>query len=107
MRFHLDENVDRAIADGLKRRGIDVTTSNDAQLLGAADEKQIAFAQQNQRVIVTHDRDLLRLSGLGMSHAGIVYCPPASRTVGQIVRGLLLIHECLSESDMRGRIEYL
>lgn len=107
MRFHLDENVDHAIADGLERRRIDVPTSNDARLLGAADEMQIAFAQQNRRVIVTHDRDLLRLSGMGTSHAGIVYCPPASRTIGQIIRGLLLIHECLSESEMRGRIEYL
>lgn len=107
MRFHLDENVDHAIADGLRRRAIDVTTSNDAQLLGAVDELQIAFAQENQRVIVTHDRDLLRLAALGVLHAGIVYCPPASRTIGQIVRGLLLIHECLNDSDMQGRIEYL
>lgn len=107
MRFHLDENVDPAIADGLKRRGIDITTSNDAALLGASDDLQIAFAQKHQRVIVTHDRDLLRLAALGASHAGIAYCPPAGRTIGQIVRGLLLIHECLSESDMRGRVEYL
>jgi predicted nuclease of predicted toxin-antitoxin system len=55
MRFHLDENVDHAIADGLRRRAIDVTTSTDVGLLGAADESQVAFALEESRVIVTHD----------------------------------------------------
>lgn len=27
IRFHLDENCPRALADGLRRRGIDVTTT--------------------------------------------------------------------------------
>jgi hypothetical protein len=27
IRFHLDENVSNVIADGLRRRGIDVTTT--------------------------------------------------------------------------------
>ncbi len=27
IRFHLDENVSNAIAEGLRRRGIDVTTT--------------------------------------------------------------------------------
>jgi hypothetical protein len=35
IRFHLDENVDRAIALGLRRRAIDVTTTKDAGLCRA------------------------------------------------------------------------
>jgi hypothetical protein len=35
IRFHLDEHVDHAVADGLRRRGIAVTTTADADLLGA------------------------------------------------------------------------
>lgn len=80
MRFHLDENVDHAIADGLQRRAIDVTTSTDANLIGAGDEAQLAFAYSEGRVIVSHDRDLLRLDSIGVPHAGIAYCPPTSRT---------------------------
>jgi hypothetical protein len=37
LRFHLDEHVAGAIAAGLRRRGIDVTTAADAGLLGAED----------------------------------------------------------------------
>ena len=34
IRFHLDEHVAHAIAEGLRRRGVDVTTTTDAGLLG-------------------------------------------------------------------------
>jgi hypothetical protein len=39
IRFHCDEQVERAIAEALRRRGIDVTTTPEAGLLGAADEE--------------------------------------------------------------------
>jgi uncharacterized protein with PIN domain len=107
MKFHLDENVDHAIADGLRRRGIDVTTSTETNLLAAEDESQLAFARREGRVIVSHDRDLLRLHSLEIHHRGIAYCASASRSIGQIVRHLLLMHECLAEAEVRGRIEYM
>jgi hypothetical protein len=37
VRFHLDEHVPPAIAEGLRRRRIDVTTTADAGLRGADD----------------------------------------------------------------------
>ena len=37
--FHLDENVSRAIAVGLRRHGVDVTTTLEAGLLDAIDEE--------------------------------------------------------------------
>lgn len=44
VRFHLDESVESAIADGLRRRSIDVTMTPEVGLLGASDEEQVAFA---------------------------------------------------------------
>jgi hypothetical protein len=41
IRFHLDENAHRAIADGLRRRGVDITTTPEAGLLNASDEAAI------------------------------------------------------------------
>jgi Domain of unknown function (DUF5615) len=48
IRFHLDEHVSPGIAEGLRRRGIDVTTTANAGLTGADDVDHIAFALQNQ-----------------------------------------------------------
>ena len=51
----------RALAEGLRRRGIDVTTTAESALEGATDDDQIAFAREQGRVIFTQDADFLRL----------------------------------------------
>jgi predicted nuclease of predicted toxin-antitoxin system len=106
MRFHLDEHVARGVATGLRRRGIDVTTTADAGLLDASDEAHLEFARHEQRVVVTQDSDFLRLDASGVSHCGIVYAAQGARSIGELVRFLTLMHDCLPEDGMIGRIEY-
>ncbi|MFB2982775.1 DUF5615 family PIN-like protein [Microseira sp. BLCC-F43] len=107
IRFHMDENVNGAIADGLRRRGIDVTTTPEEGLIGASDEEHVAFALSQNRVIFTQDDDFLRLDRAGVEHAGITYCKQNSRSIGDILRTLILIWEVLEPEDMRDRIEFL
>lgn len=61
LRFHLDEHIDPAIADGLRRRGIDVT---------------------------------------GAAGAGL-------RSIGQLLRSLILLIDCLGPEAMRNHVEFL
>ena len=107
IQFHLDENIDSAIVDGLRRRGIEVTTPAEAGLLEADDDAHLAFARQEKRVIVTHDQDFLRKHQQGISHAGIAYCHLRSRSVGDILRSLILIWEILTPDEMADHVEYL
>lgn len=107
VRFHLDEHIDPAVARGLRSHGVDVTTSADAGLLGLSDETQLEFARAERRVIVTHDADFLRWAGEGASHAGIAYCHRTARSIGEMIRSLILIHEVLLPEEMADRVEYL
>ena len=107
MRFHLDEHVAGAVAAGLRRRGIDVSTTSEAGLIDAPDEAHIAFALRENRVVFTQDRDFLRLHANGAAHAGIAYAAQGSRTIGEIVRMLVLLHDSTEESGMVGKIEYV
>ncbi|HEY5868665.1 MAG TPA: DUF5615 family PIN-like protein [Candidatus Tectomicrobia bacterium] len=107
IKFHLDENVNHAVAYGLRRHGIDVTVSAEVGLLHATDEAQLAFAHDNARVIVTHDRDLLRLASQGVLHAGIVYTHPEHSRLGAMMQGLLLIWGVMEPGDMVNNIEFL
>ena len=107
MRFHLDEHVANAVAEGLRQRGVDVTTTVEAGLLQAPDDQHVAFALREDRVIFTQDRDFLRLHSDGVQHAGIVYCPQGKRTIGEIIRHLCLMHDCMDSDEMLGRVEYL
>lgn len=107
IRFHLDENVNHAVARGLRLRGIDVTTATDANLIGRSDEDHLSFALSDGRVLFTHDPDLLRLHAGGASHAGIVFCRSGSRTIGEMTRLLCLIHDVLTPDEMSGEVEFL
>lgn len=104
--FHLDENVDHAIAHGLRLRGLDVTTATDAELIAASDAEHIAFALAEKRVIFTQDQDFLRHHQAGAKHVGIVYCQQGVRSIGEIVRYLHFLSDCLEPHDMRGQLEF-
>lgn len=107
IRFHLDEPVDLAVARALRRHGIDVTTTPETGLRTASDQQQLAFANREGRVLLTHDADFLRLAAEGSQHQGTAYCHKASRSVGQMVRSLILIYEVLAPEEIRGRVEFL
>ena len=105
--FLLDEHIPSAVAQALRQRQIDVRTANEAGLLNAPDTDYSARAHAEMRVLVTQASDFLRLHAQQEPHAGIVYCEQGSRTIGQLVAGLVLIHEALEQSEMVGRVEFL
>jgi len=107
LEFHLDEHCPSAVADGLRRRGIAVSTTGEAGLFGASDEQQLAFASSRRRVFVTCDADFLRLHHSGIRHAGIVYCHQGQRSVGDLLRSLVLLAESLVPEDMADHVEFI
>ena len=107
VRFHLDEHVDPSIAQALRRHGADVTTTAEAGLRTRGDEAHLEFARAARRIIVTHDADFLRFASQAVDHWGIAYCHRTARSVGEIIRGLILIYEALTPDEMRGRVEFL
>ena len=65
-----------------------------------------SFACLQGRVLFTHDADFLRLHDAGVPHAGIVHAAQ-QRSIGEILRGMILIHEVLESSEMIGQREFL
>lgn len=81
---YLDEDVAGAIAVGLRRHGCSVTTTQEANMLGAADADQLTYAASRKRAIVTYNQgDFCRLHAEYIrqivSHSGIII---ASRKAG-------------------------
>ena len=106
IKFYLDENVPKAVAEGLRRRGVDVLTVQEAGNSGLSDHTQLTFALTEVRVLVTVDSDFLQLAHEGVSHAGIAYANPR-RSIGEIIGALRLISDVLSPDDMANHVEYL
>ncbi len=95
----MEEHVPKAVTEGVRRRGVDVLTAQEADMRGATDKAHLELAMEAGRVIFTQDADFLRLHAAGVSHAGIVYAPQR-RPIGQLVRGLMDIYNRLTSSDM-------
>ncbi len=91
----------------LRQRGIDVTTPQDAGLVSATDLEHFEFSLREGRAIFTQDADFLAMHHAGIAHAGIIYCPQQSRTIGQIVRTLAQLWENCDAEEMLGRVEYI
>jgi hypothetical protein len=86
---------------------VDVTTATEVGLSGAEDEEQIAFALAQDRVVVTQNQLVLRHYRSGVSHAGIAFSQHKLRSIGALLRGLILLNDCLESEDMRNHGESL
>ena len=106
IRFYTDEHVPYAVINGLRNRGADILTTKEAGMLGASDEEHIVLASEQARVIFTQDDDFLRLHDKGINHSGIVYTPQQT-SIGDIIRGLLLINQVLDVNEMLNHLEFL
>ena len=106
IQYHLDQHVSGAIAHGLRLREIEVTTTFEAGLQDASDLEHIVYARTGGRVIFTQDDDFLRHHQAGIQHAGIVYSRQGARKIGEIVRYLKLLHDCLEMEDIMGPVEF-
>ncbi|HXF61619.1 MAG TPA: DUF5615 family PIN-like protein [Caldilineaceae bacterium] len=111
IKFYFDQNVSKAVSDGLRLRGIDVLTAfeDDAHLLGDAD--LLDRATQLGRVLVTHDRhfaaEASRRQQAGIFFAGIIYARTWFIPTGALVRDLELVAQVMEPEELANRIEYL
>lgn len=104
--FLIDEHLPKAVARGLRARGVDAITVAEASALGADDASLLAQARTTGRVLLTQDVDFLRLHAAGVPHAGIAYVPRTA-SVGSMIRGVLLVAQVLDSEAMTNHVEFL
>jgi predicted nuclease of predicted toxin-antitoxin system len=107
IRFFFDQHIPPAVARGLRRRGVDVLTAQEAGRCGRPDPDQLQFATAEQRVVMTFDTDYLALHASGVPHAGIVWCRATKYAIGQLIQLLFLLHQVTDRDEMRNYVEYL
>ncbi len=108
--LYLDEDVDVALAPALRRRGIDVLTTQAAGNVQQRDEDQLTFATQVGRVFFTHNRGdfaLLHKKMIeeGRSHAGVILSD--QHPLGTLLRRLSRLCFHLTQEEMANRLEFL
>lgn len=111
LRLYMDVHVPRAVTEGLRRRGIDVTTSQDDGTNRWDDESLLARASELARLLFTQDEDLLVLAArwqcMARPFPGVIYAHQLGTGIGQIVDDLELLCTCATEDEVSGRVTFL
>lgn len=111
LRFYFDEHVPRAVATGLRLRGIDVITAQEDQASGRSDSELLDRATQLRRIVFTQDSDFLReavvRSRAATAFPGIVYAHPLHITIGRMIADLELLGKEADPHEMANHVEHL
>lgn len=99
--------VDPAVANGLRRREIDVLTTQEGEQLSFSDEDQLALAVREGRVLFTMDEDFLVMAAQSQEHCGIAFLAQRNYTIGRAVNGMVRLWENRTPESMQGQVEYL
>lgn len=95
IRVYADENVNGAIINGLRRRGVEIQSTHEAGNLGSTDEEQLAYAVAQEACLFTHDDDLLtiaeRWQQIGKEHFGVIFVHQEKLKIGEIISRVKLI----------------
>lgn len=87
--IYADENVWMPVAEGLRRRGWEVTTAVEEETLGYTDEEHLEYASQRGWTILTFDDDFLSLvedEHADSEHPGVIFVSQHGRTIGELVK---------------------
>jgi hypothetical protein len=107
LRFYVDQHFPHPAVEGLRRRGVEVLTAQEADRCGEIDPQQLSFATQEGRVLVSFDPDFLALHRAGTLHAGIAWCPATKYSIGELIQVLVLMHAVMTPAEMQNHVEYL
>jgi len=109
--YYMDVNVSMSITTGLRRRGIDVVTSQEDGTRSDDDEVVLTRATDLHRVLVSHDADLLTITRQwqtsGRHFEGLVFIPQRGSSIGQCVIDLELIASCCVPSELANQVIFL
>jgi predicted nuclease of predicted toxin-antitoxin system len=108
--LYLDEDVDVLVADLLRGKGFSAITTRDAHQRGRSDAEQLAYAADQKKTFLTHNRvdfeDLAReYWASGRSHHGIIFA--VRRIPHEIVRRLLPLLNQVTADEMIDQVRYL
>ncbi len=100
----MDVHVPQAIADGLRRRGVDVAIAREFGLEEVEDSELLDQATAMGRVLVSQDEDLLREARLratsGTEFLGVAYGHQLEMSIGAAVADLELMAKAYLPEDM-------
>lgn len=109
--LYMDVHVPVAVTESLRRRGLDVLTSQQDGTATGSDEVLLALASELGRLLFSQDQDFLAIAADwqrdGRTFAGVVFAPQQGVSLGRLADDLELLLTCCEAEELRDRVIYL
>lgn len=109
--LYMDHHVPRAIAEGLRLRGLDVTTAYQDSASEMEDSELLDRAHELGCVLFTQDDDLLveaaERQRKGIPFSGIIYAHQLRVTIGTCIHDLEIIGKSGEPEDLVNSVQFL
>jgi hypothetical protein len=113
LRLFIDQDFDHDILRGLRLRmsGLSVMTAREAGLDRTSDPEVLAWAAEEQRIVVTHDRNTMTRFAYDRVRAGLampgIFVVSRELPVGQAIADLQVLLECSQAGEWAGLVVFL
>jgi hypothetical protein len=112
--FLADEDLDNDIIRGLRARepAIDILDVKTAGLRGTGDSELLSLAAEQNRILITHDRQTMTRHFYQRVHdgklvPGLFILPQRQSAIGEVIESLLLVWTASQAEEWRNQIAYL
>lgn len=109
--LYMDLHVPETVTLGLRRRNLDILTSQSDRTRTLDDDALLARATELERVLFTQDADLLRIAQerqeTGDWFSGVIFAHQQGVSIGQLVEDLYLLATCCEVDELANKVTYL
>lgn len=109
--LYMDVHVPMAVTEALRRRGLDILTSQDDQTAASEDQMLLARATELGRVLFSQDQDFLQIAAewqrIGRPFVGVLFAAQQGVSLGRLTDDLELLLTCCDAEELRDRVSYL
>ena len=112
LRLISDENFHGDIVRGLRRRlpQLDLIRTQDVGLAGADDPAILDWANQHDRILLTHDRATMPLHAMHRFRSGLkvagIFIADDRAAIGSVIDELALAIQCSEQNEWQDQVVY-
>ena len=111
LKLYMDVHVPAAITEGLRRRGVDVLTSQADGTREADDDRLLERTTELGCLLFSQDYDLLRIANdwqrRGQHFAGLMFAHQENTSIGGCIEDIELLAQCCDADEVANRVIYL
>lgn len=104
MRIPADEHVPNRFVTALRSEGFEVVRAKDALYESAPDDEVLDYAEENNFVVLSEDRDFRGVETRSENHAGVLACNTRAKT-GNVISAIRTIEDYAD--DLSGSVVHV